>query len=197
MALEKSRGTTLARFILALGINVSEATFAQDLARRFGKARRAAMPTSMPCSRAVGPMVAASDFAEPHNREVIEQLRCRRRALGGRAAGLGGRALAGKTFVLTGTLPTLAATRPRRVSEARGGKVAGSVSKKTHYVVAGAEAGSKLDKAQALGVAILDEDDARAAERNGYKRLMQTAHACRMIAPAVASQPSIHGRAIK
>ena len=65
--------------------------------------------------------------------------------------------LAGKTFVLTGTLPTLSRDAAREKLEAAGAKVAGSVSKKTHYVVAGAEAGSKLDKARELGIAILDE----------------------------------------
>ena len=105
----------------------------------------------------------ADFFAEPHNREVIEQLR----AAGvhwaeGEPQGSVAGALAGKTFVLTGTLPTLSRDEAKALIEARGGKVAGSVSKKTHYVVAGAEAGSKLDKAQALGLAILDEDGLRA-----------------------------------
>jgi len=68
------------------------------------------------------------------------------------------RPLAGKTFVLTGTLPTLTRDEAKDMIEAAGGKVSGSVSKKTHFVVAGAEAGSKLDKAQELGVAILDEE---------------------------------------
>ncbi|HNF76538.1 MAG TPA: NAD-dependent DNA ligase LigA [Thauera aminoaromatica] len=168
MAIEKSRGTTLARFIFALGIrNVGEAT-ARDLARHFGKldALIAADVDALQQVPDVGPIVAkciAEFFAEPHNREVIEQLR----AAGvhwaeGEPQGSVAGALAGKTFVLTGTLPTLSRDEAKARIEARGGKVAGSVSKKTHYVVAGAEAGSKLDKAQALGVAILDEDGLRA-----------------------------------
>ena len=167
MAIEKSRGTTLARFIFALGIrNVGEAT-ARDLARHFGKldALIAADVDALQQVPDVGPIVAkciAEFFAEPHNREVIEQLR----AAGvhwaeGEPQGSVAGALAGKTFVLTGTLPTLSRDEAKARIEARGGKVAGSVSKKTHYVVAGAEAGSKLDKAQALGLAILDEDGLR------------------------------------
>ena len=167
MAIEKSRGTTLARFIFSLGIrNVGEAT-ARDLARHFGKldALIAADVDALQQVPDVGPIVAkciAEFFAEPHNREVIEQLR----AAGvhwaeGEPQGSVAGALAGKTFVLTGTLPTLSRDEAKARIEARGGKVAGSVSKKTHYVVAGAEAGSKLDKAQALGLAILDEDGLR------------------------------------
>lgn len=166
-AIHKSRNTTLARFIFALGIrNVGEAT-ARDLARHFGKldALLAADAEALQQVPDVGPIVAQSivDFlSEPHNREVIEQLR----AAGvhweeGEPAGTVSGALAGKTFVLTGTLPTLSRDEAKGLIEAQGGKVAGSVSKKTHYVVAGAEAGSKLDKAQALGIPILDEDGLR------------------------------------
>jgi DNA ligase (NAD+) len=99
-------------------------------------------------------------FAQPHNREVVEQLR----ACGIRweenlgTADTTPKPLAGKTFVLTGALPTLSRDEAKDMIEAAGGKVSGSVSKKTHYVVAGAEAGSKLDKAQELGVAVLDEE---------------------------------------
>ena len=168
LAIEKSRSTTLARFIFALGIrNVGEAT-ARELARHFGNldALVAADADALQQVPDVGPIVAqciAEFFAEPHNREVIEQLR----AAGvhwaeGEPQGTVAGALAGKTFVLTGTLPTLTRDEAKALIEARGGKVAGSVSKKTHYVVAGAEAGSKLDKAQALGLAILDEDGLRA-----------------------------------
>ena len=168
MAIEKSRSTTLARFIFALGIrNVGEAT-ARDLARHFGNldALVAADVDALQQVPDVGPIVAqciADFFGEPHNREVIEQLR----AAGvqwaeGEPQGTVAGALAGKTFVLTGTLPTLSRDEAKALIEAQGGKVAGSVSKKTHYVVAGAEAGSKLEKAQALGVAIVDEDGLRA-----------------------------------
>ncbi|ENO95434.1 DNA ligase, NAD-dependent [Thauera phenylacetica B4P] len=168
MAIEKSRSTTLARFIFALGIrNVGEAT-ARELARHFGNldALVAADADALQQVPDVGPIVAqciAEFFAEPHNREVIEQLR----AAGvhwaeGEPQGTVAGALAGKTFVLTGTLPTLSRDEAKALIEAQGGKVAGSVSKKTHYVVAGAEAGSKLEKAQALGLAILDEDGLRA-----------------------------------
>jgi DNA ligase (NAD+) len=109
----------------------------------------------------VGPVVAASIahfFAEPHNREVIERLRAagirwqdgapKRREQG---------PLAGKTLVLTGTLPTWTRDEAKAKIEAAGGKVTGSVSKKTDYVVAGEEAGSKLAKAQELGVRVIDE----------------------------------------
>jgi len=162
-AIEKSKTTTLARFIFALGIrNVGEAT-AKDLARHFGKldAVMAADVDALQQVPDVGPVVAASIsrfFAEPHNVEVIEQLR----AAGvswpeGESSAVVTSPIAGKTFVLTGTLPTLTRDAAKDMIEALGGKVAGSVSKKTNYVVAGTEAGSKLDNAQELGVTILDE----------------------------------------
>ena len=166
-AVEKSKATTLARFIFALGIrNVGETT-AKDLARHFGNldALLAADADSLQQVPDVGPVVAASIlrfFAEPHNIEVIEQLR----AAGvnwpeGESVAAANSPLAGKTFVLTGALPTLTRDEAKDMIEALGGKVAGSVSKKTDYVVAGAEAGSKLDKAQALGLTILDETQFR------------------------------------
>jgi DNA ligase (NAD+) len=102
-------------------------------------------------------------FTEPHNLEVIKQLRA-----GGvhwdesaPAQGRKGGALAGKTFVLTGTLPSMTREEARERIESRGGKVAGSVSKKTDYVVAGAEAGSKLEKARTLGITVVDEEGLR------------------------------------
>ena len=162
-AIAKSRETTLARFIYALGIrNVGEAT-AKDLARHFGSfdALMNAEEAALQQVSDVGPVVAASIarfFAEPHNREVIAQLRAAGvRWEEGAAARVVSSAIVGKTFVLTGTLPTLTREEAKERIEALGGKVAGSVSKKTDFVVAGSEAGSKLDKAQQLGVTILDE----------------------------------------
>jgi DNA ligase (NAD+) len=162
-AIEASKETTLARFIYALGIrNVGEST-AKDLARHFGglDALMAADEAALQRVPDVGPVVAQSlahFFAERHNREVIEQLR----AAGlswpeGEAAPLATSAISGKTFVLTGTLPNLTRDEAKERIEALGGKVSGSVSKKTSYVVAGEEAGSKLAKAQELGVPIVDE----------------------------------------
>jgi DNA ligase (NAD+) len=166
-AIEKSRSTTLPRFIFALGIrNVGEAT-AKDLARHFGAldALMAADACALQQVTDVGPIVAASIaafFAEPHNVEVVEQLR----AAGvhwpeGEPAAVVASPIAGKTFVLTGTLPTLTREEAKELIEGLGGKVASSVSKKTDYVVAGVEAGSKLDKAQSLGITILDESQFR------------------------------------
>ncbi len=169
--LEKSRHTTLPRFLYALGIRqVGEAT-AKDLARHFGSLQRVMDATVEQLLQVndVGPVVAqsiATFFAQPHNREVVERLR--RAGITwtehppSAAADAAALPLAGKTLVLTGTLPTLAREDAKALIEAAGGKVAGSVSKKTHWVVAGAEAGSKLDKAQQLGVSVLDEDGLRA-----------------------------------
>ncbi|HQR76377.1 MAG TPA: NAD-dependent DNA ligase LigA [Burkholderiaceae bacterium] len=162
-ALERARSTTLERFIYALGIrHVGEST-ARDLARHFGSldALMEASEDELLQVTDVGPVVAASVarfFAERHNREVVEQLR----AAGvhwkeGRASPRSAGRLAGRTFVLTGTLPHWTRDEAKKRIEAAGGKVAGSVSKRTDFVVAGAEAGSKLDKAVELGVSVIDE----------------------------------------
>ena len=162
-AIKHSKHTSLARFIYALGIrNAGEAT-AKDLARHFGtlEVLMQADAEQLLAVPDVGPIVAQSIiefFAEPHNREVISALR---------AAGVTWpeatvepaiqTALSGKIFVLTGTLPSMTRDEAKANIEALGAKVVGSVSKKTDYVVAGAEAGSKLAKAQELGVLVLDE----------------------------------------
>ncbi|MDY0745616.1 NAD-dependent DNA ligase LigA [Paucibacter sp. R3-3] len=164
-ALEESKSTTLARFLYGLGIRQVGETTAKDLARHFGsmdKLMKASIEELLEVND-VGPIVAASIhtfFAQPHNVEVVEQLR----AAGlhwaegeGANANVGPRPLLGKTLVLTGTLPTLSRDEAKELIEAAGGKVSGSVSKKTTYVIAGEEAGSKLDKARELGVAVLDE----------------------------------------
>jgi DNA ligase (NAD+) len=162
-ALEKSKRTTLPRFLFGLGIrHVGEAT-AKELARHFGQldAIMDASVEALSEVNDVGPVVAQSIrtfFEQPHNREVVEQLRaCGLSWEEGEPAARAPQPLAGKTFVLTGTFPTLSRDQAKDLLEAAGAKVAGSVSKKTDYVVAGAEAGSKLEKAQALGVAVIDE----------------------------------------
>ncbi len=163
-AIDKSRNTTLARLIFALGIrNVGEAT-ASGLARYFGglDALVEAEEAVLQQVPDVGPVVAASIarfFSEPHNREIVKQLR----KLGVRWSetepqGATSLPLAGKTFVLTGTMPHLTREDARERIEALGGKVAGSVSKKTHYVVIGADPGSKSAKASELGITMLDEN---------------------------------------
>jgi DNA ligase (NAD+) len=166
-ALEHSKATTLPRFLYGLGIrHVGEST-ARDLARHFGQ-----LDPIMDASVEqllevpdVGPIVAESIhafFQQPHNREVIAQLRaCGVHWEEGEPAARAPQPLAGMTVVLTGTLPTLSREQAKEMLEAAGAKVAGSVSKKTNYVVAGAEAGSKLDKARELGVEVLDEDGLR------------------------------------
>ena len=160
-ALQRSHRTTLARFLYSLGIrHVGEAT-AKDLARHFGQldALMDASADQLLQVNDVGPVVAESIhtfFAQPHNREVVRQLL----ALGidwDEAPPAQAQPLAGKTVVLTGTLPTLGRDEAKALLEAAGAKVAGSVSKKTHCVIAGAEAGSKLAKAQELGIPVLDE----------------------------------------
>ena len=171
-ALQRSRHTSLARFIYALGIRQVGETTAKDLARHFGSLERlmdASLEELLEVDD-VGPVVASSIrtfFEQPHNRDVVAQLvdagitwPQQDEAAAGR--GSRPRPLAGKTVVLTGTLPGLTRDEASALIEAAGGKVTGSVSKKTHVVVAGAEAGSKLARARELGVTVLDEDGLRA-----------------------------------
>lgn len=171
--LQRSKQATLPRFLFGLGIrHVGEST-ARDLARHFGKLDGImdASVEQLLQVPDVGPIVAESIhafFQQPHNREVVEQLR----AVGvhweeGEPAAQAPKPLTGKTVVLTGTLPTLSRDEAKDLLEAAGAKVAGSVSKKTDYVVAGAEAGSKLEKARELGVAVLDEEGLRALLAGG------------------------------
>jgi len=164
-AIASSKSTTLQRFVYALGIrNVGEAT-AKDLARHFGSLDRlmAASEEELQQVPDVGPVVAqsiAQFFAEPHNKTVIEQLRASgvswEEHTGVAAAEPA--PFAGKAFVLTGTLPHMSRDEAKEKIEGAGGKVTGSVSSKTDYVVAGADPGSKYTKAQQLGITILDED---------------------------------------
>ena len=165
-SIEASKQTTLPRFVFGLGIrHVGEAT-AKELARHFGQldAIMNATEEQLLAVSDVGPIVAKSlrtFFDQPHNREVVEQLRACgvtwKEAEVGESSELARKPLSNKTFVITGTLPTLSRDQAKDMLEAAGAKVAGSISKKTDYLLAGADAGSKLEKAQALGVAVLDE----------------------------------------
>jgi len=165
-AIEKSKHTTLARFIYALGIrNVGETT-AKELARYFDSLDRL-MDVDVETLQQVpdiGPIVAQSVvdfFSEPHNREVIEQLRFSGihwvENTSQPEESIEHLTLTGKTFVLTGTLSQLTRDEAREKIEKIGGKVTGSVSSKTDFVIAGADPGNKYDKAVKFGVTILDE----------------------------------------
>ncbi|MEK6686496.1 MAG: NAD-dependent DNA ligase LigA [Pseudomonadota bacterium] len=165
-AIEKSKQTTLARFIYALGIrNVGEAT-AKELAAHLGSLDRLIEADNERLQQIpdIGPVVAQSIvdfFAEQHNCEVIEQLRASGvhwdEHAGEPELSSAAAPLQGKTFVLTGTLPNMSREEAKESIESLGGKVTGSVSKKTDYVVVGADPGSKYDKALSLGITILDE----------------------------------------
>jgi DNA ligase (NAD+) len=165
-AIEKSKNKTLTRFIYALGIrNVGEAT-AKALSNHFGNLdalTKADVETLQQVSD-IGPVVAQSIvdfFSEPHNLEVIEQLRFSgirwTEGSGQSDSVIQQLALSGKTFVLTGTLPHMTREEAREKIEKRGGKVTGSVTSKTDYVIAGIDPGSKYDKAVKAGIKILDE----------------------------------------
>lgn len=163
VAIEKSKETTFARFIYALGIrHVGEST-ARDLAAHFRTldALMAAGTEELLQVADVGEVIAASIihfFEEEHNRDVIAQLMNVGIHWEMPAEQVTNDLVSGKTFVLTGTLPTMGREEAKALLLAQGAKVAGSVSKKTSYVVAGAEAGSKLEKAQSLGVSVIDEE---------------------------------------
>lgn len=161
-ALEKSKETTLARFIYALGIrHVGEST-ARDLASHFRSLDKLMLADADALLQVndVGEVIAQSIihfFEESHNREVIGELLAEGVHWPTPEAVAVNEKVSGKTFVLTGTLPNMGREEAKALLLAQGAKVASSVSKKTDYVVAGAEAGSKLEKAQALGVTIIDE----------------------------------------
>jgi DNA ligase (NAD+) len=163
-AIARSKRTTLARFVYALGLrNVGEAT-AKDLADYFGSldALMRADSELLQSVPDVGPVVAQSIvqfFSEPHNLTVIRDLRSRGVSWEEGVPSARQQPLAGKTFVLTGTLPTLTRDEAKARIEELGGKVRASVSAKTDYVLVGAEPGSKLEQALALGVTQLNEEE--------------------------------------
>jgi DNA ligase (NAD+) len=165
--IERSKKEPLARVIFALGIRFVGERTGQLLANHFGSLDKLAHATTEQLVEAeeVGPRVAEAIqefFQEKRNREVVEKLREaglqftqeQTRKVDGK--------LTGKQFVLTGTLPTFSRDQAKQMIEDNGGRVVGSVSKKTDYVVAGADPGSKLEKARTLGISILDEDGLRA-----------------------------------
>src|SRR5215813_6223788 len=161
--IENSRKLPLERVIMGLGIGQVGARTAELLAEHFGS-----MDDLMKASteelqevQDVGPSVSASIrefFDEPHNRELVKRLEAYGLTVKGTKK-VRGTALAGKTFVLTGTLPNYSREAAKKMIEDAGGKVTGSVSKKTDYVVAGEDAGSKLDKARELGVNVIGEEE--------------------------------------
>ena len=160
-SINQSRNTTLARFIFALGIRHVGETTAKDLANHY-QSMHALMDAEIEdllTVKDVGPVVADSIISfmeETHNREVIEQLLASGMQLSVEEKVISA-AVVGKTFVLTGTFPTMTRDEAKDLLEKAGAKVAGSVSKKTDYVVAGTDAGSKLTKAEELGVSVIDE----------------------------------------
>ena len=160
-AIAASKETTLARFIFALGIRHVGEAGARDLALYFRtlEALRAATVEDLLQVHDVGEVLAESIrafFDEPHNNAVVDELLSEGVHWKQEEVQVNPE-VAGKTFVLTGTLPTLSRDKAKDMILSLGGKVSGSVSKKTDYVLAGEAAGSKLEKAQSLGVAIIDE----------------------------------------
>ena len=161
---EESKGRGLARVLFGLGIRHVGASVAAALAKRFGsmEALAAASEEDIALVEGIGPKIAQSlhDFLQvPRNLAVVERLRKAGVVLEEEVTEpVRPQTLAGLTFVLTGTLETLKRTDAGNALKELGAKVSGSVSKKTSYVVAGAAAGSKLTKAQQLGVPVLDED---------------------------------------
>jgi DNA ligase (NAD+) len=160
--IENSKRLPLERVILGLGIRFVGERTAELLAEHFGSmdAIMSASLDELQQVTEVGPRVGEAIvqfFAEPRNRELVERLRKAGLQFQGKKKERGTK-LAGKTFVLTGTLPTLSRDEAKKMLENAGGKVSSAVSKKTDYVVAGSDAGSKLDKAKELGVAVVDED---------------------------------------
>ena len=169
-AIEGSKRRGLARVLTGLGIRFVGEQTAAILAGDFGSidAIAAASDEELRRSEGIGPEVAASVrlfFEQPANRDMIERLRGAGLVMSGAQRKRSTGPLAAKTFVLTGTMPTLTRDEAATLIAARGGKVSGSVSGKTDYVVAGDAAGSKLAKARELGISILDEE--------GFKRLLE------------------------
>jgi len=161
-AIAASKGQPLSSLLFGLGIRHVGKTVAQLLARRFGTMQALVKASAEEINEVPGVGGAIADavvafFGEPRNQELLRRLERAGLAFAEPRASTAGGALVGKTYVLTGTLPTLSRGQATELIESAGGRVAGSVSKKTDAVVAGGEAGGKLEKAQALGVEVIDE----------------------------------------
>jgi DNA ligase (NAD+) len=159
---DRSRYLPLPKVIAALGIRFVGERTGQFLAEHFGSMEKiaAASRDELQGAQEVGPKVAESIFAffrEPQNQALIERLKAANLSFEYAVKRRTGGPLAGLTFVLTGTLPTLSREQAKQQIEVNGGKVASAVSRKTNFVLAGEEAGSKLDKAKELGVRVIDE----------------------------------------
>ena len=161
--IEKSKKQPFHRVLFALGIRHVGAGVAQLIAGNFPTidTLQQARETDLQSITGIGPQIAESIihfFREKHNREIVKKLKNAGVTLAASASRIKGK-LAGKVFVLTGTLPTYSRDEAKSIIEAHGGKVVSSVSKNVHYVLVGTEAGSKLAKAQQLGIPLLSEDD--------------------------------------
>jgi len=161
-AIEASKSQPLNRLLNALGIRHVGAIAAQLLAQNFGTmdALMAATAEEILNVRGIGATIAngvVAYFSDPSGRRLVEKLRAAGVSFTEPRAVAAGGALSGKTVVITGTLPTLSRTKATSIIEAAGGRVTGSVSKATDFLVAGEEAGSKLEKAKSLGVEVIDE----------------------------------------
>jgi DNA ligase (NAD+) len=165
-SIEAAKHRPLAQLIAALGIDGVGWTIAELLSRQYGSidALMSASVESIDAIEGIGPILAESIydwFQSPHNRKVLDKLRTAGVNMRAEEKVAAGTSLAGLTFVITGTLPTLSRDEASAVIESHGGKVTGSVSKKTSYVLMGESPGSKADKARELGVPIIGEDDLR------------------------------------
>jgi DNA ligase (NAD+) len=163
-AIAASKSKPLSVVLFGIGVRHVGKTVAQLLARRFGSMERlvAATEEGINTVPGVGGAIAAavvSFFAEPRNQDLIRRLQAAGLTMVEADAVVEGGPLSGKTYVLTGTLPTLSRPEATALIERAGGRVAGSVSKKTDAVVAGDDAGSKLEKARSLGVEVISEDE--------------------------------------
>jgi DNA ligase (NAD+) len=171
-AIEASKEQPLSVLLFALGIRHVGEGVAELLARRFGtmEALLAASAEAIGEVRGIGPTIAeevAGFFAEPRNRKLVARLAKAGVRMDEPVKSSAKGPLSGQTFVLTGTLPTLSRAEATKLIEEAGGSVTGSVSKKTAAVIAGAEPGSKMDKARQLGVAVWDEDELKRKARQG------------------------------